>query len=84
MATSNVQEKQGKNVKLPIEKTVPAESLSSKQSIEADHRRQMIEADHRRQMIEEAAYYIAEKRQFAGDCSMDDWLEAERTIDNKL
>ncbi|MCP4459026.1 MAG: DUF2934 domain-containing protein [Cytophagales bacterium] len=75
MATSNVQEKQGKNVKLPIEKTVPAESLSSKQSIEADHRRQM---------IEEAAYYIAEKRQFAGDCSMDDWLEAERTIDNKL
>ena len=67
MATSNVQEKQGKNVKLPIEKTVPAESLSSKQSIEADHRRQM---------IEEAAYYIAEKRQFAGDCSMDDWLEA--------
>tara|TARA_Y100001933_G_scaffold196128_1_gene196659 strand:- start:1223 stop:1450 length:228 start_codon:yes stop_codon:yes gene_type:complete len=75
MATSNVQEKQGKNVKLPIEKTVPAASLSSKQPIEADHRRQM---------IEEAAYYIAEKRQFAGDCSMDDWLEAERTIDNKL
>ena len=75
MATSNVQEKQGKNVKLPIEKTVPAESLSSKQSIEADHRRQM---------IEEAAYYIAEKRQFVGDCSKDDWLEAERTIDNKL
>ncbi len=75
MAASNVQEKQEKNVKHPIEKTVPAASLSSKQSIEADHRHHM---------IEEAAYYLAEKRQFAGDCSMDDWLEAERIIDNKL
>lgn len=75
MATSNVQEKQRKNANPQIEKTVPAESLSSKQSIELDERHHM---------IEEAAYYIAEKRQFEGGCSTSDWLEAERIIDNKL
>ncbi|HAD31701.1 MULTISPECIES: DUF2934 domain-containing protein [unclassified Methylophaga] len=35
-------------------------------------------------MIEEAAYYIAEKRNFDGERELDDWLEAERTINQSI
>jgi len=40
----------------------------------------------RREMIATAAYYRAEKRGFKGDeaDAMEDWLEAEMEIDNKL
>lgn len=33
--------------------------------------------------ITEAAYYIAEKRDFISGHEMDDWLEAEKEIKNK-
>jgi len=32
-------------------------------------------------MIQIAAYYLAEKRSFAAGHELDDWLEAERCID---
>jgi hypothetical protein len=35
-------------------------------------------------MIAEAAYYLAEKRQFTPGCELDDWLAAERQIDAGL
>jgi hypothetical protein len=35
-------------------------------------------------MIREAAYFKAEKRGFAPGHELDDWLEAEEEIDNKL
>lgn len=41
-------------------------------------------AEMRRTMIAEAAYYIAEKRGFAEDRTMDDWLLAEKQIDAAL
>jgi hypothetical protein len=31
-------------------------------------------------MISEAAYYLAEKRGFAGERSLDDWLAAEQQV----
>jgi hypothetical protein len=31
-------------------------------------------------MIAEAAYFIAEKRQFVGEHSLDDWLSAEQQV----
>jgi Protein of unknown function (DUF2934) len=31
-------------------------------------------------MIAEAAYYLAEKRGFQGECSLDDWLAAEQQV----
>ncbi|HFD12682.1 MAG TPA: DUF2934 domain-containing protein [Crenotrichaceae bacterium] len=34
-------------------------------------------------IIAEAAYYIAEKRGFAPDHEMDDWLEAEKEVAGK-
>lgn len=38
----------------------------------------------RLQMIAEAAYYHAEHRGFAAGEAMQDWLEAEREIDQRL
>jgi hypothetical protein len=38
----------------------------------------------RRRMIREAAYFKAEKRGFAPGHELDDWLEAEEEIDNRL
>lgn len=38
----------------------------------------------RQRMIEEAAYFRAEKRGFAGQREMDDWLSAEAEIDQAL
>jgi hypothetical protein len=35
-------------------------------------------------MIREAAYFKAQKRGFAPGHELDDWLEAEEEIDNKL
>jgi hypothetical protein len=40
--------------------------------------------EQRRRMIREAAYFKAEKRGFAPGHELDDWLEAEEEIDNKL
>lgn len=40
--------------------------------------------DPRRQMIEQAAYFRAESRRFAGDCPEQDWYEAEAAVDRML
>lgn len=40
-----------------------------------------ISASERRQMIAEAAYYIAEKRNFLGGEVHNDWIDAEQQID---
>ncbi len=42
-----------------------------------------ISAEDRRRMISEAAYFLAEKRAWCGECQLDDWLVAEAEI-NKL
>jgi hypothetical protein len=38
-------------------------------------------ATQREQMIAVAAYYLAERRDFAPGCEQADWLDAERQID---
>jgi len=43
-----------------------------------------ISAELRYQMIAEAAYYLAEKRNFQGGDPVNDWLEAETIIDRAL
>ncbi len=35
-------------------------------------------------MIAEAAYYLAEKRNFIGEHSLDDWLAAEQQVKETL
>ena len=43
-----------------------------------------VSAEERQHMIHEAAYYRAEKRQFAPGHEVEDWAEAERQIDELL
>jgi len=43
-----------------------------------------VTAELRHQMIAEAAYYLAEKRNFQGGDPVNDWLEAETIIDQAL
>ena len=40
-----------------------------------------LSTEQRHQMISDKAYYIAEQRGFNGDAAMQDWLQAERQID---
>ena len=40
--------------------------------------------DDRQKRIEEAAYYRAERRGFAPNGELEDWLEAEREFDSLL
>lgn len=43
-----------------------------------------VPAELRHRMIAEAAYYLAEKRAFQGGDPVNDWLDAERIIDQAL
>lgn len=43
-----------------------------------------VPAELRQQMIAEAAYYLAEKRAFQGGDPVNDWLNAEKIIDQAL
>jgi len=38
----------------------------------------------RHRMIAEAAYFRAERRHFQGGCPVQDWLEAEREVEQRL
>ena len=40
--------------------------------------------DDRRRMIAEAAYYIAQRRDFDGGLELDDWLAAEAEVNARL
>lgn len=46
--------------------------------------RRSISAAERHRMIAEAAYYLAEKRNFQAGDSLQDWLRAERLIESQL
>ena len=43
-----------------------------------------IDPHHRQSMIAEAAFYLAERRDFDPGHELDDWLDAERTVDGLL
>ena len=40
-----------------------------------------VPVDRRQAWIAEAAYYLAERREFRGGCPVEDWLRAERLFD---
>lgn len=42
-----------------------------------------ITPEERHYMIAEAAYFRAQQRGFQGGCPLQDWLEAEREIDQR-
>lgn len=52
--------------------------------IKSEEAAKSVSAETRQKMIAEAAYYLAEKRGFAGDEAYDDWVKAEAEIDAML
>lgn len=67
-------------------KTSPKKSASAKprRSTKAAGPRLEISAEERWRMIAVTAYHKAEKRGFASGKEMDDWLSAEREVDELL
>ncbi|MBL1260667.1 MAG: DUF2934 domain-containing protein [Thiotrichaceae bacterium] len=51
------------------------------QFVAAHHESPLGDSAGRQRKIEEAAYLIAEQRDFQGDHAFDDWLQAEALID---
>jgi hypothetical protein len=62
----------------------PAPVASSKPNTIISHSGAFIDPERRQAMISEAAYYCAEQRGFAASHELDDWLAAERQIDQAL
>lgn len=60
----------------------PAKSTGTKKKAGGRQKKatHSVTPEERWRMIAEAAYYLAEKRGFAGD-SVNDWVEAEKAID---
>lgn len=50
----------------------------------AGSRPRTVTPEERHAMIAEAAYLVAERRGFQGDCALDDWLQAEAEVDARL
>ncbi len=48
------------------------------------HTLTVISQGQREHMIREAAYYLAEHRQFQGSDPIRDWFQAQSEIDNKI
>jgi hypothetical protein len=73
--------------KTPTLKTSPAKGkgTSGKSGATALAKKHQEAQDHfpddRHRMIAEAAYLVAEQRNFSGDLALDDWLQAEAEID---
>ena len=43
-----------------------------------------LDADTRRQLIAVEAYFLAQRRDFAPGCELDDWLAAEAIVEERL
>lgn len=54
--------------------------------MQADRDDQLLEvpAEERHEMIAVAAYYLAEQRGFPGEGALDDWIAAERQINQMI
>jgi hypothetical protein len=44
----------------------------------------IIDPDIRRQLVATEAYFLAERRGFAGGNELEDWVAAERAVDSRL
>jgi hypothetical protein len=54
---------------------VVLESVQSASSVDPDMRRQLVATE---------AYFLAERRGFAGGNELEDWVAAERVVDSRL
>lgn len=66
-----------KRKELPVAQTKPKAPFSGNSEIR-------LSEDERRRMVAEAAYYRAQQRGFATGGEVDDWLTAEREINQRF
>lgn len=66
--------KRVKSATAPMKAVRPSKAAAAK----------VLDPAQRDRMIAEAAYYLAERRHFAPGCEVEDWLAAERAIDQTL
>ena len=59
-------------------------AVTEPQAAMSDMENPVVTAEERQQLIAESAYYRAERRGFATDDALIDWLEAEQDIDAML
>jgi len=75
--------KKTKAKKKVVAKTAKKSTAASKSSKKTRAKAKVSDSE-RQKMIEEAAYYIAEQRNFSAGNPMDDWLAAEASINKML
>jgi len=61
-----------------------AETVTSKSSRSAHAGSRSIDPEVRRQMVAAEAYFLAERRGFAGGNALEDWVAAERVVESRL
>jgi len=75
--------KKAKAKKKVASKTAKKPTTASKSSKKTRAKAKVSDSE-RQKMIEEAAYYIAEQRNFSAGNPMDDWLAAEEIVNKSL
>lgn len=69
----------------PTAKPEPgAATVTSKSSRSAKAGSTSIDPEVRRQLVAAEAYFLAERRGFAGGNALEDWVAAERVVDSRL
>lgn len=68
----------GAKLKISVVK-VASKSRHSAKAVSA-----VIDQDVRRQLVAAEAYFLAERRGFAGGNEVEDWVAAERVVDSQL
>ena len=69
----------------PAAKLEPgAETVTSKSRRSTNVGSTNIDPEVRRQLVAAEAYFLAERRGFAGGDALEDWVAAERVVDSRL
>lgn len=84
VAKKKVAKKAVTKKKVASKKKVSKKAASKKKVVKKAAARPVISARERYEMIQTRAYFLAEKRHFAPGHEHDDWLEAERFVDEML
>ncbi len=82
-AATKVTEKKTTTVKTAALETKPVVKSAVK-AVPVKESKPSISPEHRYHMIATAAYFLAQKRGFAGGYEMQDWITAESQIDTQL
>lgn len=82
--SSGVSAKPAARTRKPTAPNSAAPSVAIKSAVTRGGRSAGVSAEERLRYVAEAAYYIAQRRGFAEDRQLDDWLQAEAQIEHLL